>query len=125
MIITNRGGMTVKKLEKQQNNINQLLKLIKENPELEIVPMVDSEIGGDDYSYYMGEWGTPEIDEYHCSDERIYFKEQDFEELVDEFIDNNYKEYNDLTDEELEKLAEEKINNLEWVKAIVVHINSI
>lgn len=122
---SNKGGIVVKGLEKQQSNINQLLKLIKENPELEIVPMVDSEIGGYDYSYYMGEWGTAEIDEYHCSDERIYFKEQDFEELVDEFIDNNHEEYNDLTDEELEKLAEEKINNLEWVKAIVVHINSI
>lgn len=115
----------MKAIEKQQNNVNELLKLIKENPELEIVPMVDSEIGGDDYSYYMAGWGTAEIDEYHCSDERIYFKEQDFEELVDKFIDNNYEEYNDLTDEELEKLAEEKINNLEWVKAIVVHINSI
>lgn len=112
-------------LEKQQNNINELVKLIKENPELEIVPMVDSEIGGDDYSYYMGEWGIAEIDEYYCSDDRIYFKEEDFEDLVDEFIENNYKKYNDLTDEEFEKLAEEKINNLEWIKAIVVHINLI
>lgn len=115
----------MKGLEKQQSNVNKLLKLIKENPELEIVPMVDSEIGGHDYSYYTAEWGAAEIDEYHCSDERIYFKEQDFEELVNEFIDNNHEEYNDLTDEELEKLSEEKINNLGWVKAIVVHINSI
>lgn len=115
----------MKKIEKQQENINILLELIKENPELEIVPMVSSDCGGEDYGYYMAEWGTAQIDEYHCSDERIYLKEQDFEELVDEFIDNNYEEYNELTDEELEKLAEEKINNLEWVKAIVVYIQPV
>ena len=115
----------MKKIKKQQENINTLLKLINENPELEIVPMVDSEIGGYDYSYYMGEWGTAQIYEYHCSDERIYFKEQDFEELVDDFIENSCEEYNDLSDEELEKLAEKEINNLEWIKAIVVNINSI
>lgn len=115
----------MKGLEKQQNNVNQLLKLIKENPELEIVPMVDSEIGGDDYSYYMGEWGTPEIDEYHCSDDRIYFKGQDFDELVERFIDNNYEYYKHLCDYELQEVAEKEINNLQWIKAIVIHINSI
>lgn len=116
----------MKKIEKQQKNINTLLGLIKENPELEIVPMVDSEIGGDDYSYYVAEWGTAEIDEYHCSDERIYFKAQDFEELVEDFIDNNHEKYNHyLTDIEIEELAEKEVNNLEWIKAIVVHINAI
>lgn len=125
MNIISKGGIVVKGLEKQQNNVNELLKLIKENPELEIVPMVDSEIGGDDYSYYMGEWGTAEIYEYHCSDERIYFKEHDFEELVENFIDNNYEYYKNLGDDELRDVAEREVSNLEWIKAIVVYINSI
>lgn len=112
-------------LEKQQNNVKELLKLIKENPDLKIVPMVDSEICGDDYGYYSGDWGIAELDEYHCSDGRIYFKEQDFEELVDDFIQNSYEEYKDLTDEELEKLAERQVNNKPWIKAIVVNINAI
>lgn len=113
-------------LEKQQNNVNELLKLIKENPELEIVPMVDSEcVQGDDFSYWMAGWGTANIDEYHCSDERIYFKEDDFEELVDDFIDNNYELYGNLGDDKLIELAEKEVSNLEWVKAIVVHVNSI
>lgn len=116
----------MKGLEKQQKNVNELIKLIKENPELEIVPMVDYDIvAGDDYSYWMAEWGTAKIDEYYHLDERIYFKEQDFEELVYDFTESNYKKYNNLTYEEFEQLAKEKINNLKWVKAIVVYINAI
>lgn len=114
-----------KGLEKQQNNVSELLKLIQENPDLEILPMVDSEIGGDDYSYYMAEWGNAEIDEYHHVDERIYFKSEDFEELVEDFIDNNYEFYKNIDDYKLEELAEREVNNLEWIKAIVVHIDSI
>lgn len=115
----------MKVLEKQQNNVNELLELIKENPELEIVPMVDSEVGGGDYSYYKGEWGSAEIDEYHCLDERIYFKKHDFEELVEDYIDNNYEYYRNLGDDELQEIAEREASNLEWKKAIVVYIRAI
>lgn len=115
----------MKSIEKQQNKINQLLKLIKENPELKIVPMVDSEISGDDYSYYMGKWGTAEIDECYCTDGRIYFKKDDFEELIDKWIDDNYEKYPRSPDELLEERAIAEIDNLKWIKVIVVHINSI
>ena len=114
-----------KKLENQQTNINQLLKLIMKNPTLEIIPMVDSEISGYDYNYYMGEWGTAEIDEYYCSDGRIYFKKDDFEELIDKWIDDNYEKYPKALDELLEERAIVAIDNLEWNKAIIVHINSL
>lgn len=114
------------KIEKQQKSINELLELIKENSELEILPMVDTEcVPCDDFAYWMAKWGSAEINEYHCSDERIYFKNDDFEELVEEFIDNNYEYYENIGDDELRELAEREVNNLEWTKAIVVHINSI
>ena len=113
-------------LEKQQKNVNELIKLIKENPELEIVPMVDSEcVPCDDYSYWMAEWGTARVDEYHHDDERIYFKEQDFEELVGDFIDNNYEYYSHLGDDEIRDVAEREVSNLEWIKAIVVYIRPV
>lgn len=102
----------MKKIEIQQDNIKQLLQLISENPELEIVPMVETEcVGGDDYSCWSAEWGKAEIDEYYNSDERIYFKSTDYEELIDE-----------RTDTESEEEAYFIVDNLEWVKAIVVHI---
>ena len=57
--------------------------------------------------------------------QRIYFKENDFEDLVQEFIDNNYENYSNLTDEELEKVAEEKVNQYEWKKTILVYIETL
>lgn len=112
--------------KKSVENLSNLVKLMNENPELEIVPMVDSEIvASDEHAYWMGRWGAAEIGEYRCADGRVYFKEHDFDELVEDFIDSNYEFYENLSDDELEKLAEKKINNLEWTKAIVVNINSI
>ncbi len=34
-------------------NVKKLLELVKANPDLPIVPMVDAEICGDDYGTYM------------------------------------------------------------------------
>lgn len=115
-------------MKKQQENITRLLELIKENPELEIVPMVDCEcVHHDGYAYWLGEWGTAEIDEYYSSDtdERIYFKSDDFEELVEKIIGRLSEEYGNFMDEELELLAEDEVNGLKWTKAIVVHINAL
>lgn len=113
------------KIKKQQENIENLLKLIKENPGLEILPMVDSQcVPSDDFCYWMGKWGTAEIDEYYCSDERIYFKSEDFEKLVDDWVDNNYERYPWAIDKRLEKKASEYISEYAWVKAIVVKIDS-
>ena len=112
----------MKTIEKQQENIKNLLKLISENPDLEILPMVDSEcVQSDDYSSWMSAWGNARVDYYYCSDERIYFKYHDFEELVEKFIDDNCEE--DFADEEFEKIAESKVEAYEWVKAIIVNIN--
>ena len=116
----------MKSIEKQQKEVNNLLKLIKENPELEILPMVDTEcVFSDDYSYWMAEWGEARIDEYWCSDERAYFKNYEFDSLVEDWIDNNYEDYPELSDNELEKIAEEKINGYKWVKAIIVYIRPL
>lgn len=63
----------MKYIDRQKNNIELLLNLIKENPELEIVPMVDGEVcQGDEYSYWMGKWGSAIIDQVYHSDDRIY-----------------------------------------------------
>ncbi|MGL6017020.1 MAG: hypothetical protein ACRCZU_13255 [Selenomonadaceae bacterium] len=57
------------KLDKQKENVNSLLKLIAENPELRIVPMVDSEIVADDnHSRWSGSWGISSVDEMWISD---------------------------------------------------------
>jgi hypothetical protein len=107
------------------NKHEELFKLIKENPELEIVPMVDSEVvSGDDYSSWMGAWGKSRLDEYYCGDERIYFGD-DKEDLMQELIDNNYdNKWEGKTDEEMETMAKEIVNGYEWIKCIAVRIET-
>lgn len=94
--------------------IDKLLKLIKENPYLPIVPMVDGEIAGDDYSYYVGKWGDSCIDEYFIELGHIFFKSDDDMYEVLEYIEDDIPE----SDEECRKLYE----NLPWKKAIIVYI---
>jgi hypothetical protein len=106
-------------------NSKELIKLIQENPELPIVPMVDYEVVGDDCHCWIGSWGKAIIEEYWCGDERAYFKADDFDSLVEEIIDNRYEEeWKGKTDEEMERLAEEMVNGYDWVKCIAVRIGT-
>lgn len=112
-------------LEKQKQNVNALLQLIKENPELPIIPMVATECVFDDsYGYWMAEWSKAKVTKYWCSDERIY-QYDDFDELVDDWIDNNYEDYDDISEEKVTTIAEKTINSYEWTDAIVVYIDNI
>ena len=115
-------------MNKEQKNINDLLKLIKENAGLPILPMVDGDLfTSDDYNYFVGGWGKSRIDYYwYDNDERIYSKENDFEELVEDIIDtdNNYdEEFGKLNDEEKEKTAIKMVEKYNWIKCIFVSIN--
>lgn len=113
-------------LEKQQENVKVLLQLIKENPTLPIIPMVATDcVCGDDYSYWMAEWSEARVTKYWCSDERIYQYDEDFEGLVEGWIDMNYEDYENLSDDDLELLAENTVNNYEWIDAIVVYVKDI
>lgn len=116
----------MKKLDRQQENIKHLLELVKENPDLEIIPMVDTEcVCSDDFGSWMATWGNAKVDRIYCSDERVYIESEDYDELVEDWIDNNYEDYPNFSDDELQKLAEEKVNGYEWEKVIVVRINPL
>nr|DAY85585.1 MAG TPA: hypothetical protein [Caudoviricetes sp.] len=115
-----------KEIEIQQENLNTLVKLMKENPTLEVMPMVDSEVvASDDYSWWLGRFGEAELDECWFNDERIYFRSWDEEELIEDAIEDfGYNPKLDgLSDEELNKMAEERVNKLGWEKVILVKIN--
>ena len=107
------------------DKIKDLLKLIQDNPTLEILPMVNSDcVGGDDYSSWSAEWGKSEVDECYSEDERIYFKSTDYDELVEDYMnDVNADEFKN--DEEIQKYAEKLVDKLDWTRAIVVHINPL
>ena len=103
----------------QKERLDELFKLINENPELPILPMVDSEIVADDVcSRWTGSWGSAEITEYIIGDERVYFKDDDDPETVL----NNCIGGVDYWGEP-EDVVEREFNNLPWIRAIVVNID--
>lgn len=107
-------------MEIQRENVTILLNLIKENPELRIVPMVDSDvIASDEFSSWVGSFGKAEIDLIWNDDERIYINSHDEEELIQIVLDDIDPEVDDSI---AETMAEEKVKSYKWEKVIVVWI---
>lgn len=97
-----------------------LLDLIKENPHLPIVPMVNAEVvADDDYAWWIGAWGNAYLEKYYEGEERVYFyDEKDIEALITEV--KGWDWYETATDDE----ALEAYRDLPWVKCIVVYITT-
>lgn len=98
----------------------KLLKLVSENTGLPIVPMVDAEIIGDDYGYYLGSFESATVDEYLVSRRgEVLFKS-------DDDVFNTLERC--LSDEEFEQLPESEsdcrkhYDALPWKKAIMMWI---
>lgn len=110
------------------SNGKELLKLVQENPELPIVPMVNSEIVADDgYNWWLGSFGHSVVDSYACveyyGDDRFFTKDE--QDLIEEYFAEKiiYEDENEeLSDEEVEKRAHEQAESLPWKKAIIVYI---
>ncbi|MGM0337693.1 hypothetical protein [Enterococcus sp. AZ007] len=107
-------------IEIQKENVKTLLDLIKENPDLPIVPMVESEVvAGDDYTTWLGSFGKAEIDHIWDNGEQIYFYSHDFEELVQNVLD----EIPAAVDDKIaDKTATDAVDKYKWEKSIVVQI---
>ena len=105
-------------LKQQQENIQKLLRLVQENPDLPIAPQVDTDcVCGDEYAWWVAEWGKSRID-YICECNRwggsgISIKSKDFDVLVEEYADEQ-----DAMEEEA-KAAVEVYN---WQRVILVDI---
>ena len=64
-----------------------LFDLIRENPELPIVPMVDTEVvASDEYDWWLAKWGRAEITEYYLGNEGVHFKDEDEEYLLEIYL---------------------------------------
>lgn len=109
--------MTFKTFQEQKNR-EALFKLIQENPELPVVPMVDSAVVADDsYGSWLGHWGAVRKDAYLITDERVLVRDYDDEEDVLSAI-YGWDTYSTMSDEE----AREAYDDIEWTEAIIVHI---
>lgn len=97
----------------------ELFELIRDNPDLPILPFVDSEIVADDgYNRWIGSWGSSGIIEYIMVE--MY---NDYPEIVEKDDTEKYEEFLYDTTEMTEEEIQEHINGIEWIKAIVVNID--
>lgn len=111
-----------KESEIQKENIKELLELIEQNPDLPILPMVDSEIVSDDYcAYWAASWGKARIDSYCFDNERIWFLSDDKYEIFDGVCSLP----TGLSEEQEEKFIENVVSSLSWRKAVIVNIEAI
>lgn len=113
--------------EKQQENLKELFKLIKERPDLPIVPMVDADIVADDSGYWLGGWGSASIDKYLPHEYGIIFYEQGRPDVVDIF--EKFFDYEkcgiseEMPDSEALPIMREKVDSLDWIEAIIINID--
>ena len=109
------------------NNTQEFIKLVQENPDLPIVPMVDSEVVCDDCHWWLGSFGHCEITEYVCIEmynEYRFVVRDDIDEIEEYFMNELLYEDESLSEEEVETMAIEKAKALNWIKAIIVWIGT-
>ncbi|MDO4318304.1 MAG: hypothetical protein Q4C48_08890 [Lachnospiraceae bacterium] len=109
--------------EEEKQNLEELLRLMADNPELPVVPMVDSEIAVEDaYGRWLGAWGSVYIGEYFEVDGQAYFRDDtdqsSLEFVLEEML--GYDTVQELTDEE----AVAAYASMPWIKAIIVYIDA-
>lgn len=99
--------------------INELLELIKANPDLPILPMVDHEIVAEDYGRWVGSWGHAYVGEYIRGNDRVWFHDDDDEqERVLEDCVGGADSWWEPEDE-----VKRAYDALPWIKAIIVNID--
>lgn len=108
--------------EKERKNREKLFELLRENPDLPVLAMVESEIVADDgYARWAGSFGDCYVGEYINGEERIYFRDdeddEEMERLVEEMLGPENCET--ITPE----IIKETYQNAGWIKAIIVDID--
>ena len=112
------------------NKYADLLQLIKENPNLPVIPIVNSEVVGDEYGTWIASFGSAYVGEYTLYKDRYYDDRDDFKEAYYDYNSealNIRFDYDPLrkkkNEEALEKYLEEVAENC-FIKAILVNINT-
>ncbi|MBS6763147.1 MAG: hypothetical protein KH304_06130 [Clostridium sp.] len=97
-----------------------LRELILNNPELPVLIFCGEESYTGDYGYNQADASKGEIEELILYDDYWMTKDEYGEKLTDEFGDE--EEYKDLSNEEFEKMIDKKVEEAEFVKAIVIWV---
>jgi hypothetical protein len=107
----------------EEQNRAELFNLMREYPNLPVVPMVDSEIISDDYcSRYKGVLGAAYIAEYLIGDKQIYFYDDEDEEQISEVL-TAFFGYDRWLQMDENGTAAAEYAALPWTRAIIIDID--
>lgn len=104
------------------SKLEEFLDLVKEYPNLPVVPMVDCDFSWGEYCRCAGEFGSAYLDTIYVDDERIWDitdKEELIEIEADRFCDEHECEMN----EQILEIARKNVDGYPWKKVIIVNVD--
>lgn len=110
--------------KRQKERVESLVAIIRENPDLPVLPLVAYETVSDDgYDRYGGRLGECYVDEFYVIGERIFLKHPgDWDEVEDVLVlEYGRDKFEDMDDFEAIRAYDE----LPWTRAIILDINPI
>ena len=102
------------------NDTTKLRKLILENPDLPLLIFCGEDSWHDEYPYEQADASSGEVKELTLYEDWWMDKDDYENRLSDDLCDK--EEYKDMSDEEYNKMIQEKIAKTEFVKAIVIYV---
>jgi len=108
------------KLNCSLNDTTILRNLILDNPKLPLLIFCGEDAYNPDYSYAQADVNIVKIETLTLYKDEWRSEDDYREELVDDLCDE--EEYKNLSDEEYEKMIDEKVRNTEFVQAIVIYV---
>lgn len=104
-------------------NINDLLKLIEEHPDLPVIPMVGQDIVADCTGEWIANFGKAEIKKMCIYGEKVIFREEKNAIKTVEALELEGLTEGRAREESIEKLNG-YLDELDWLEAIIVHIET-
>lgn len=109
------------------DNIKHLIQLMDENPDLPVIPMVGQDIVADCTGEWVAHFGKAEIRKICIYEEAIIFYDENplkMAEALDFYHDFTGELFDSVSTGETNRLTKESIDSLDWLEAIIVHIET-
>lgn len=104
-------------------NIKDLLRMIDEHPDLPVIPVVGQDIVADCTGEWVAYFGKAEVKKMCIYGEKVVFREEKNAIKTVEALELEGLTEGRTREESLEKL-DGYLNELEWLEAIIVHIET-
>lgn len=103
------------------NKSSEIIELIKENSNLDVVVMTSTQELTDEYGWLLLEKLRIEVADIYISpdNETLYFDKEEIVEELRKYLADK-EEYTNMSDEEYDKMCEEKAKDYFYKRAIVI-----